>query len=239
VTSLPLTLPARLFRPLFEFVFPPVCYHCGERLDAGGGRLCPCCWNAVNTVGPGDRAYEETLAALAADGLVTGLASRFYFEKDGPLQSLIHQLKYGGMTAVGVELGREVAVSVRDLPVEPHINGIIPVPLHRARLRERGYNQSEQIARGISAVTGFPVCSRVLRRAKYTESQTALSVDERRRNVEEAFSILPPARQSVGGGTFLIVDDVITTGSTIRECSRVLLNGGAARAYACSVALAG
>ncbi len=236
--AFPSTLPARLFRPLFEFVFPPVCYHCGRRLDVVGGRLCAGCWSAVQTVHGGDPTYQEAIAGLAADGLISGFATRFYFEKDGPLQSLMHQLKYGGMTAVGIELGREVAPSVRDLPGGSRIAGIIPVPLHRARLRERGYNQSEQIARGVAAVTGFPVCTRFLRRARYTESQTTLSVEDRRRNVAGAFSIPQSALSSIRGGSFLIVDDVITTGSTICECSRVLLDCGAERTFACSPALA-
>lgn len=233
------TLPARLFRPLFEFVFPPVCYHCGTRLDVVGARLCSTCWGAVQTVHAADRIYLEAMSRLATDGLVAGLATRFYFEKDGPLQSLIHQLKYGGMTAVGVELGHEVAPSVRDLMGDSGVAGIIPVPLHRARLRERGYNQSEQIARGIAAVTGMPIYNRLLRRARYTDSQTTLSIEDRRRNVAGAFSPHRSALPSIRGATFLIVDDVITTGSTICECSRVLLDCGAERTFACSLALAG
>ena len=234
----PTTLPARLFRPLFEFVFPPVCYHCGRRLDVAGGRLCAGCWSSVQTVRVEDRIYQGAMRRLSTDGLIAGLATRFYFEKDGPLQSLIHELKYGGMTAVGVELGREVASSVEELLGDLRIAGIIPVPLHRGRLRERGYNQSEQIARGIAAVTGFPVCNRFLRRARYTESQTTLSIEDRRRNVAGAFSPFHSALPSIAGGNFLIVDDVITTGSTICECSRVLLDSGAERMFACSLALA-
>jgi ComF family protein len=140
------------------------------------------------------------------------------------------------MTAIGVEFGRELAPTVQDLLGGLRVTGIVPVPLHRARLRERGYNQSEQIARGVAAVTGFPVCNRLLRRIHYTESQTTLRVEDRRRNVAGAFSLLQSA--PVQGGTFLIVDDVITTGSTICECSRVLLDAGAERTFACSVALA-
>ncbi len=208
------------------------------RLDAIGDRLCPGCWNTIQTVRVGDRMYQEAIRRLATDGLIAGLATQFYFEKDGPLQSLIHQLKYGGMTAVGVELGRRLAPRVQDLPGKLRITGIIPVPLHRARLRERGYNQSELIARGVSALTGFPVCNRLLRRSHYTESQTALSTDVRRRNVAGAFSPLRTALPSIRGGTFLIVDDVITTGSTMCECSRVLLDFGADQTFACSVALA-
>jgi ComF family protein len=192
----------------------------------------------VRTVHSGDPAYREAIAGLASDGLISGFATRFYFEKDGPLQSLIHQLKYGGMTAVGIELGREVGPSARDLTGGSRIAGIIPVPLHRARLRERGYNQSEQIAKGVAAVTGFPVCARFLRRSRCTESQTILSVEERRRNVAGAFSIPRSALPSIRGGSFLIVDDVITTGATICECSRVLLDSGAERTFACSLALA-
>jgi ComF family protein len=114
-------------------------------------------------------------------------------------------------------------------------DAIVPLPLHKRKLRERGYNQSELIARGISEITGFPVRTDFVRRSKYTQTQTALSLDERKANMEDAF-ICGPA--DVGGTTVIVVDDIITTGSTVRSCAEVLKVAGAAEVIAASAAIA-
>jgi ComF family protein len=187
---------------------------------------------------PDDPLYRKTAGRLAEEGSLSGFVACFAFEKDGALQTLIHQLKYGGMTAIGVELGRVLARRIPDLLGSLDGAGIVPVPLHRARLRERGYNQSDEISRGVSGVTGFPVYRNLLRRVHNTTSQTTLSLEERRLNVAGAFVISRPALSHVRQRTFLIVDDVVTTGSTICECSKALLEACADRTIACSIALA-
>jgi ComF family protein len=116
------------------------------------------------------------------------------------------------------------------------ISGLIPVPLHPAKCRERGYNQSEYICQGIHAVTGLRVITGLLKRQRYTESQTHLEIEERRKNVAGAFVLDPSAE--VSGRTFLIVDDVITTGATMSACAKTLGDHGAGIVIACSVALA-
>lgn len=165
------------------------------------------------------------------------LLSLYYFEKEGTLQSIIHQLKYDGMTTLGVELGRKLGEKLRERAAVG-IDGVIPVPLHSTKLRERGYNQSEYIARGIREVTGIPVYSSLLQRHKYTTSQTQLNATERKENVGDAFSVNKRYLVDIHGKTFLIVDDVITTGATIEACAEVLMKNGAAKAFAGSVALA-
>jgi predicted amidophosphoribosyltransferase len=119
------------------------------------------------------------------------------------------------------------------------LSGVIPVPLHRAKLRERGYNQSAEIGRGIAAVLGLPLLTRLIQRRRYTATQTSLDPAERKRNVEGAFRVKPSRRAFVGGRKFLVVDDVVTTGATLSSCGAALVSAGARECVGCSLALAG
>ena len=185
-----------------------------------------------------DDLYRQQLSRLTSQGLIRGLISLYHYEKDGTLQTLIHSLKYNGITHLGVEFGRRLGNAFRGKIVEVGVSGIIPVPLHRAKLRERGYNQSDHIARGLLESTGIEVLPHLVIRQKYTGSQARLNAQERRENVGEAFEIHSSRVSAVRDRTFLLVDDVITTGATIESCAKVLIDHGAKGILACSVALA-
>jgi ComF family protein len=116
---------------------------------------------------------------------------------------------------------------------------LVPIPLHRRKLRERGYNQAELIACGMSEVTGIPVRTDLVRREKFTQTQTMLSLEERKKNMDDAFEVVPVATRNLENKTCILVDDVITTGSTILSCARELRDAGASRIIAASSALAG
>lgn len=111
----------------------------------------------------------------------------------------------------------------------------MPVPLHKLKKAERGYNQSYYIAKGYSNILNIPV-KEVCRRIKYTVSQTGFNLKERKENMRNAF--LPTNTKIISGKRIILVDDVITTGSTITECAKVLLDNGAGKVFAVSVALA-
>ena len=151
---------------------------------------------------------------------------------------MVHELKYSDMTSLGVELGRKVGERLHETLKSVKVDGLVPVPLHKIKQRERGYNQTEYICRGIESVTGVPVFPGLLQRTRYTESQTNLDIDQRRHNVAEAFCAKPTSRTDIPGKRWVIVDDVITTGATIAECARVLRTYGASGVIACSAALA-
>jgi len=224
--------------PFYRFIFPPTCFVCEGSLSNGEYKVCNSCWSRVAPADSKDEVYRETLARLVKGGSVSGLVSAFYFDQEGPLQAIIHELKYGGMTSLGVELGRKLGERLASVLSAEMITGSIPVPLHPAKLRERGYNQSEYICKGVQATTGLEVFPTLLRRRRYTQSQTKLNIDERKANVNEAFAINSSYESRVRDGTFILVDDVITTGATIDECARVLVDHGARRVVACSIALA-
>jgi ComF family protein len=221
---------------LIDFVYPPLCLSCQRLLEHGDATVCPACWDSIKTASRGSALFKETEEKLVTSGFVDTLISCFVFEKEGVFQAIVHNLKYAGVQSLGIELGRRVG----RLLVEngTSADAIVPVPLHRKKLRERGYNQAELIAIGISRETGIPVRSDLVRRRKYTKTQTLLSLHERRQNMEEAFEVPPIKRREVRERKFIVVDDVVTTGSTMIACAQVLCSSGALSVMGASVALA-
>lgn len=225
-----------LIRPLFRFVFPSACCVCEGPLRGDERKVCSSCWSSIRQVSGTDDIYRDTLSNVSRN--VAKLVAPYYFDKDGTLQTIIHELKYNGMTSLGVELGRHVGEQLIDHVLGVEVDGLIAVPLHKTKLRERGFNQTECVCEGIREKTGLPIVSRLLERVRYTQSQTKMNTDERKQNVAEAFRLNPHAKTQIVQRTFVLVDDVITTGATINECAAVLKKAGAKQVIACSVALA-
>jgi ComF family protein len=136
----------------------------------------------------------------------------FYFRENGVIQSLLHALKYRGRKDIGEWMGELIADRITDQGIKPDL--IIPVPIHPRKRRKRGYNQAEIIARSISLRTGIPMRSSLLTRVRHSESNTKLGRWTRWENVGDSFDW--KADQS--GVHYLLVDDVLTTGSTIQAC---------------------
>lgn len=224
--------------PLRDFVYPPVCLACAQRLEDDEFRVCSRCWKSFRKLTPGDPTWLEIRSKLALEGVVEELLSCFLFEKDGKLQDVIHALKYSGMKSLGVQLGKELGQAMMSHRQFAGADLLIPIPLHSRKQRERGFNQSEYICRGVAEVTGLSLNTHLLRRRKYTESQTHLDLLQRKINVEGAFVVHPKYVEWLGGTSCILVDDVITTGSTINAAGRALLAGGAARVLVASIALA-
>lgn len=200
--------------------------------------ICPGCRSALRPVGETDAIYRRAVQRLCGDGLIAGARSLYHFEKGGPVQALVHTLKYGHGADIGLRLGEELGKQLLGQRLPADIRGIVPVPLHRVKERERGYNQSVYLARGISREIGVPVLAAEVIRVRYTESQTTLTIGQRRDNVAGAFSVRRRGRRVLNGGVVILVDDVITTGSTVRSCAVALRGAGVDAVYACSVGLA-
>lgn len=149
----------------------------------------------------------------------------FSLDSNSNYMNLIYSLKYKGQKKIGINLGQEFGKILKRI-INTKYDLIIPVPIHRARMRERGYNQSEMIALGISPELGIEVDTKIIKRTKYTQTQTQLSFEERKKNVENVFA---PYRNNINleGKKILLIDDVLTTGSTLNSCSMCLLNLGA------------
>ena len=172
----------------------------------------------------------EGRCALCRAGLRGFDAAYCFGSYDGLLREWIHLYKYGRIQTLARPLGRLLADAV---PREEEFDAIVPVPLHWLRQWRRGFNQSEVLARGLSRNLGIPVIS-ALRRTRSTQVQAGLSNTARRRNVSQAFR----ARRgiSLAGKRVLLVDDVMTTGSTAAACARALKRAGAARVTLATVA---
>ncbi len=224
--------------PLRDFFFPPLCFSCNAKLPDNENRLCSTCWNSIEPIGDEDRTVKVLRERFCEGGVIHDFVSCYYFEHDGVLQKIAHSLKYQAVTVFGRELGRHLGEKIATCGNFTDIDAIIPVPLHRLKRRERGYNQSEFISRGIADVLDKPILASLIQRKKNTISQTHLTAEERAKNVEDAFEIPKKAMPAVKGKIFLLVDDVITTGATIQSMARVLKEAGAKKIYVGSAALA-
>jgi ComF family protein len=222
-----------LIRGLVDFVYPPVCFLCDGRI-AGSVPLCRSCLKILHStmevkLQSGNlRDFTLLSDELHFNGVVTG----WHFTPE--LEALIHLVKYQGMKRLGRLLGKMAGRAFLPAPGPGGEGIMVPVPLHRVRLRERGYNQSEWIARGMSEDMGFPVSLSILSRKKQTLTQTKLSAPEREKNVRDAFTVKDP--DAVKDKTVFLVDDVITTGATLNACALCLKEAGAASVYGLALA---
>ena len=187
----------------------PFCDRCGVPV-AAGRLVCKDC-----EAGP-----EPAFAWSQAVGQYTGV-----------LRTAIHRLKYESKGALACPLGELLADALETpsplLPQGQQFDCVVPVPLHSSKLRLRGFNQAARIGQILAERRGWPLESGGLIRVRKTRTQTALHASERRRNIEGVFDTMTPLY--FDGKSVLLVDDVLTTGSTIQECSRVLRNAGARR----------
>jgi len=163
-----------------------------------------------------------------------------YGSYDGELRDLIHLLKFQQVRPAAAVLGRMLAETVANLEQAMPVGriAVVPVPLHTRKQAQRGFNQAEMIARGALRQLARPkrleLCTGVLLREHNTESQIALTRHQRRENLRGAFAVSDPTR--ILKRDILLIDDVLTTGTTGSECARVLLRAGAARVWVATVA---
>lgn len=162
--------------------------------------------------------------------------SFFYYRKGSDYRQILYRLKYRGEKEIGEVMGRYMATELLSCRFFSDIDVIIPVPLHAKKQRSRGYNQSEWIAQGISAVTGLPVDVASVFRNKNTPTQTRKTVLERWENVDQTFTLRSPER--FAGKHLLIVDDVLTTGATTVACASVFVGVEGVRISVLTLAVA-
>jgi competence protein ComFC len=225
-----------IFSPLIDFIYPPVCISCNRMLNDGNQKVCVECWNAIPAISEDHQLYKEAYGRLITEGDIDNLVSAYIFESQGPFQHIAHALKYREYKSLGIELGKRIGGLLQARDIDADV--IVPVPLHKIKQRERGYNQSEFIARGISSIIKKPVETGVISRIRYTQTQTKLNHDQRRENLKDAFRIDINAKVKLEDKKCLLVDDVITTGATTNECAKELLKAGVSKIIAASAAIA-
>ena len=237
---------------VFSVVFPAECRICGELLE-NISRLpvCePCLDSAKIFDGPQCCVCGELLLGQLTIGEepLCGLCQRArpkyerafaYGPYEGALRDLIHLLKYQRMAPAARPLGKRMAEGMR-AAVREAANAavVVPIPLHRGKLSQRGFNQAEEIARAAVKASGvkIEICPKLLTRVRATTSQTGLTRHQRRENVRGAFVVPKKFALSVKGRNIILVDDVFTTGTTAEECARVFKRAGAAKVWVVTAA---
>jgi len=226
-----------LAAPLLDLVYPPRCLGCDAPIHSGDV-LCGKCAGDMMELHIGEDGSQELIESLTYPPAATFIAAGYDYEKESVIETCLHTLKYKGMHSVGEWLGRLLGERMYGTPILDGEPVLVPVPLNKTKQLERGYNQSEYIARGIAAETGLAIEPGVLYRTRYTESQSAslLTQEERKANLEGAFAVREEAAERIAPSPVIVVDDIITTGATLGECVRALNAAGIADVRIAAVA---
>lgn len=230
-----------LLGDLLDFIYPPFCGNCGSRLKDGQRNICPSCWQSLKLIEPPfcrrcglplDSTGPLCPACRTRQHLFSFARSAGLFSDS--LQQIIHLLKYRHRKSLARPLAGMLATLMQQDRRFAAMEAILPVPLHPARERSRGYNQSERIAFHLARRTGLPQLKHILSRRRNTPSQSSLGWVHRKLNVQGAFRIDRP--KAVSGIRLILVDDVLTTGATVDASTEALLEADAREVCVLTVA---
>jgi len=218
----------------FDLFNPQLCASCDAYLIRGEEDLCLQCIHKLPKtyfwtydINPVEQLFHGRLK-------IDGGCSFVHFTKGGHVQHMLHRLKYKGHREVGTKLGTLFAQQLVTKNMFSDIEIFIPVPLHFTREKQRGYNQSMVIARAMAEVYGKRVIGDNLVRTSATDTQTKKSRFDRSDNVKSVFDCKHP--EKLRGMRVMLVDDVVTTGSTLEACAKILLNAGVSKLYIVAIA---
>lgn len=204
------------FADLVSLVYPRVCHGCGNTLFKHEATICNLCYVSLPKTNFHLLPDNPVKKIFNGRADVRFAGSFLLFSKKGSVQKMLHALKYRSKPEVGYILGKWYGQELKKNQTFADCQVIIPVPLHKKRLRKRGYNQSEYIAKGLSDELNIPVVNGVLLKKHFTETQTFKSREERWQNTMDSFEVKHP--ELIAGKNILLVDDVITTGATTEAC---------------------
>ena len=236
---------SELLQAAVSLLYPPTCTICREHVRAGE-YLCNACEAKIVRIVPPfcDRCSEPFEGSIDTAFTCANCAHRtIHFDTAvatyrgrGIVRDVIHEFKYNRQIHLRHLVARWLRAALDDERLrDQEFDVIVPVPLHAARQRERGFNQASLLAELLSAETSIS-CIRLLKRVRYTTTQTALDRSERMENLHNAFRLRK--NTDVRGLRVLLIDDVLTTGSTLSECARVLRHAGAKSVHAATAARA-
>ena len=209
-----------LYSGAIDLIYPPLCLICDERLEQAGLEICHSCLNNFKLIG-------TPHGQFSVSGDIHISTAWALFEYDESFQQLIHHLKYSRRRKpIGVVLNHYKSQILDQLPVD-EIDLVISIPLHPRKFRERGYNQVDDMSRWLSGRLNAELGNHLVKRKKYTSSQTKLNAEERMENVRAAFGVTDAS--VLQGKHILLVDDVLTTGATSNALAGILKQSGAAK----------
>lgn len=222
---------------LIDFVFPKTSIISGERLHESNSNQ----YFKDEEINLLSKVTSEDLTDLKNKVNADYTFSLFAFRDGDEFSGIIYELKYGGMKKLGIYLGNLFGNELKTFLEQQnisHFDYIIPVPLFKTKVRERGYNQSEFLCKGIAEKIQIKFVPDLTKRIRHTSTQTLLSREERILNMKDAFIINEKFRNEVFEKKIILVDDVITTGSTMNEVIKVLKQNNCGEVLACSLAMA-
>ncbi|MBT3252915.1 MAG: ComF family protein [Candidatus Marinimicrobia bacterium] len=209
-----------LYTGVIDLIYPPLCLICDDRLEQARMEICKTCLNNFKLIGTPHGQFSVT-------GDIYLSTAWALFEFDDSFQQLIHHLKYSRRRKpIGVVLDHYKSQILDQLPVD-EIDLVISVPLHPRKFRERGYNQVDDMSNWLAGRLHVELGNHLVKRKKYTSTQTKLNAEERMENVRAAFGVTDES--AVRGKHVLLVDDVLTTGATSNALAEILKQSGAAK----------
>ena len=201
-----------------DLISPRLCVVCGNRLAVTEEVVCSKCYLHLPRTDFDNDLYENVMAKLFWGQIKLEKATAlFYYEAHAETAKILYELKYKNHPEIGVVMGRMMAKELMKSGLFDDIDAIVPVPLAKKRERQRGYNQSMELAKGVSEVTGLPIANLVIRRTKFVGSQTQRGRWERNENVAHVFELVD---ENISGQHLLLIDDVVTTGATVIACAK-------------------
>ncbi len=225
------------FERFLDLIIPRVCSICGRRLSPGEDFICVECNLHLPRTYYAKDAYENEMAKLFWGRIpIERSTALFFYEAGSEACRIIYDLKYNQRPEYGYYLGKMVAQEVQANGFFTGIDLLVPIPLARKRQWQRGYNQSMEIAKGVEEVTHIPIAPHVIRRNKFESSQTHKDRWERMENVSHVFELIHP--EKVKDKHVLLIDDVVTTGSTICACGKQLEQAGGVKISVLSIGFA-
>ena len=199
---------------LLNLVFPKLCVCCGGSLMEGEENICLTCLYSLPRLAKQDYTDNRIMDLFLGRVKLEKAFSWCMFEKQTSVQNILHHIKYKDKDYLARQMGEIVAREMPDFFAD--IDAIVPVPLHKKKQKIRGYNQSEEIAKGVQSVVGLPIFSKLLSRTRFSETQTHKNKEERWKNTQGLFTLEP--NEGFEGKHLLLIDDVLTTGSTAIAC---------------------
>ena len=220
---------------ILDFFLPRTCVSCDNKLTHEENSVCETCFAKIETA---DKTFLESeyKRKFEEDKIIKDFLSLYIFDENSPIRDLLHGLKYDKKFKLGIFLGKILAANFDERIKTWNANFIIPVPLHKLKKAERGFNQSYYVAKGLVKNIDAKVKTDIIKRKRFTATQTKLNAEERKENMKDAFVI--KNKKIIEGKNIILLDDVITTGSTVSECARVLKQNGANNIFAISVGIA-
>lgn len=206
---------------LIDLIFPRTCVVCGELLSPQEKDICI---NCLSTLPKIEKIHlDEIEKSFWGKVEIERATSFMYYHKNSPYNNLIHRLKYKNRPDTGDRLAFLAAKEIAESGFFDDIDAIVPLPLSKRKMRQRGYNQCDYIAKGLSRATGIPVIKNAVKRLKSNETQTHKSRDERWQNVEGIFALSDATM--IEGKHILLIDDILTTGATLASCAKSIQEG--------------